>query len=249
MASTPITFAKPKPGPISHEQRRTHLHRRTSRACWLGHPSGAVPGSVTPTSLHDRAPSLTFQTPRRSTDFFAEREAGVCLSGCSEGWRHSRQQHLSRGFHPRQPHSPDQYHRRQLPDRCEAPALPRLLLHLSKACSSAHAGDLAADRPAGTDKPSLCSGQDCRNRDVPELQPAVRHTVSCRDADSTCTVQATTTTSLNSHVLPALIRKTADAIRTGSVLVTVWGSGTRAGELLYSDDLAQACVLSDDSRG
>jgi GDP-L-fucose synthase len=47
----------------------------------------------------------------------------------------------------------------------------------------------------------------------------------------------------NSHVLPALIRKTADAIRTGASTVTVWGTGTPRRELLYSDDLAQACVF------
>ena len=46
-----------------------------------------------------------------------------------------------------------------------------------------------------------------------------------------------------SHVLPALIRKTADAIRTGASTVTVWGTGTPRRELLYSDDLAQACVF------
>ncbi len=43
--------------------------------------------------------------------------------------------------------------------------------------------------------------------------------------------------------MPALIRKTADAIRTGAPAVTVWGSGTPRRELLYSDDLAQACVF------
>ncbi len=45
-----------------------------------------------------------------------------------------------------------------------------------------------------------------------------------------------------SHVLPALIRKTAEAIRTGAGEITVWGTGTPRRELLYSDDLAQACV-------
>ena len=45
-----------------------------------------------------------------------------------------------------------------------------------------------------------------------------------------------------SHVLPALIRKTAEAIRTEAPSVSVWGSGTPRRELLYSDDLAQACV-------
>jgi GDP-L-fucose synthase len=46
----------------------------------------------------------------------------------------------------------------------------------------------------------------------------------------------------NSHVLPALIRKTAQAIQEGAEAVEVWGSGTPKRELLYSDDLAEACV-------
>lgn len=47
----------------------------------------------------------------------------------------------------------------------------------------------------------------------------------------------------NSHVLPALIRKTAEAIANNAPTVTVWGTGTPRRELLYSDDLAQACVF------
>jgi GDP-L-fucose synthase len=47
----------------------------------------------------------------------------------------------------------------------------------------------------------------------------------------------------NSHVLPALIRKTAEAIHSNAPSVTVWGTGTPRRELLYSDDLAQACVF------
>jgi GDP-L-fucose synthase len=46
----------------------------------------------------------------------------------------------------------------------------------------------------------------------------------------------------NSHVLPALIRKTAKAIQDGEDEVVVWGTGTPRRELLYSDDLAKACV-------
>lgn len=46
-----------------------------------------------------------------------------------------------------------------------------------------------------------------------------------------------------SHVLPALIRKTAEAIRSGASEVTVWGSGTPRRELLYSKDMAEACVF------
>ena len=45
----------------------------------------------------------------------------------------------------------------------------------------------------------------------------------------------------NSHVLPALIRKTAEAKASGAKEVVVWGTGTPRRELLYSDDLAQAC--------
>jgi GDP-L-fucose synthase len=44
-----------------------------------------------------------------------------------------------------------------------------------------------------------------------------------------------------SHVLPALIRKTAETIANGAEQVTVWGTGTPRRELLYSDDLADAC--------
>ena len=46
-----------------------------------------------------------------------------------------------------------------------------------------------------------------------------------------------------SHVLPALIRKTAEAIRSGAPEITIWGTGTPRRELLYSDDLAAACVF------
>ena len=47
----------------------------------------------------------------------------------------------------------------------------------------------------------------------------------------------------NSHVLPALIRKTAEAIAEQKDELSVWGTGTPRRELLYSDDLAQACVF------
>ncbi|MDP9039033.1 MAG: GDP-L-fucose synthase [Acidobacteriota bacterium] len=46
-----------------------------------------------------------------------------------------------------------------------------------------------------------------------------------------------------SHVLPALIRKTAEAMRSGAKAITVWGTGTPRRELLFSEDLAQACVF------
>lgn len=46
----------------------------------------------------------------------------------------------------------------------------------------------------------------------------------------------------NSHVLPALIRKFHEAKQKNSPTVSVWGSGTPRRELMYSDDMADACV-------
>jgi GDP-L-fucose synthase len=45
-----------------------------------------------------------------------------------------------------------------------------------------------------------------------------------------------------SHVLPALIRKTHEAIERGEKQVLVWGTGTPLREFLFSDDMADACV-------
>lgn len=47
----------------------------------------------------------------------------------------------------------------------------------------------------------------------------------------------------SSHVLPALIRKMHEAKVRGEAEVVLWGSGTPRREFLYSDDLADACVL------
>jgi GDP-L-fucose synthase len=55
----------------------------------------------------------------------------------------------------------------------------------------------------------------------------------------------------NSHVLPALIRKTAEAKAAGARELVVWGTGTPRREFLYSNDLAQACCFLmnlDDAR-
>jgi GDP-L-fucose synthase len=46
-----------------------------------------------------------------------------------------------------------------------------------------------------------------------------------------------------SHVLPALIRKFHEARESGAASVTCWGSGAPRRELLYSDDLARACIF------
>jgi GDP-L-fucose synthase len=47
----------------------------------------------------------------------------------------------------------------------------------------------------------------------------------------------------NSHVLPALIRKMHEAKVRGDGEVVVWGTGTPRREFLYSDDMADACVM------
>lgn len=45
-----------------------------------------------------------------------------------------------------------------------------------------------------------------------------------------------------SHVLPALMRKVVQAKAAGQRYIEVWGTGTPRRELLYSEDLAEACV-------
>ncbi|MGB7760282.1 MAG: GDP-L-fucose synthase [Bryobacteraceae bacterium] len=47
----------------------------------------------------------------------------------------------------------------------------------------------------------------------------------------------------SSHVLPALIRKTHEALRAGAPELVVWGSGTPRREFLHVDDLADAAVF------
>lgn len=45
-----------------------------------------------------------------------------------------------------------------------------------------------------------------------------------------------------SHVLPALIRRTHEAIARRENRLVLWGTGTPRREFLYSDDMADACV-------
>ncbi|HUZ05492.1 MAG TPA: GDP-L-fucose synthase [Acidobacteriaceae bacterium] len=47
----------------------------------------------------------------------------------------------------------------------------------------------------------------------------------------------------NSHVLPALVRKVATAKAKKQKQIVVWGTGNPRREFLYSDDLAEACVM------
>ena len=46
----------------------------------------------------------------------------------------------------------------------------------------------------------------------------------------------------NSHVLPALIRRTHESKRDNVSELVVWGSGKPLREFLYADDMAEACV-------
>lgn len=48
---------------------------------------------------------------------------------------------------------------------------------------------------------------------------------------------------LNSHVIPALLRKFHEAKISGANSVEIWGTGTPRREFLYVDDLADACVF------
>jgi len=48
---------------------------------------------------------------------------------------------------------------------------------------------------------------------------------------------------VNSHVLPAMIRKFHEAKEKGASKMTLWGSGTPMREFLHADDLAEACLF------
>ena len=47
----------------------------------------------------------------------------------------------------------------------------------------------------------------------------------------------------SSHVLPALLRKAAEAKARGDQELVVWGSGTPRREFLHADDLAAGCLF------
>jgi GDP-L-fucose synthase len=49
---------------------------------------------------------------------------------------------------------------------------------------------------------------------------------------------------LNSHVLPAMIRRFHEAVRKNASCVTCWGSGHVLREFLHVDDLGEACVFA-----
>lgn len=47
---------------------------------------------------------------------------------------------------------------------------------------------------------------------------------------------------VNSHVIPALIRRFHEAVLNGDTSITIWGSGNPMREFLHVDDMAKACV-------
>ena len=53
--------------------------------------------------------------------------------------------------------------------------------------------------------------------------------------------------SMNSHVMPALIKKITDAKHNNIKTITCWGSGKPLREFLYVDDLAEACLFALDN--
>lgn len=48
----------------------------------------------------------------------------------------------------------------------------------------------------------------------------------------------------SSHVIPALIKKCVDAVRSGADHIDVWGSGEASREFLYAGDAARAIVMA-----
>lgn len=46
-----------------------------------------------------------------------------------------------------------------------------------------------------------------------------------------------------SHVMAALLRKFSEAVRQGSAVVEVWGTGSPLREFMHCDDLASACLF------
>ena len=46
-----------------------------------------------------------------------------------------------------------------------------------------------------------------------------------------------------SHFLPALIRKIIEALKNNKDYITIWGSGKPLRELIYCDDVADACIF------
>ncbi len=53
----------------------------------------------------------------------------------------------------------------------------------------------------------------------------------------------------NSHVLPALLRKSHEAKMRGDKQLVVWGSGKQMREFLHVDDMADACLFLMEKRG
>ena len=111
--------------------------------------------------------------------------------------------------------------------------------------SQVHAGPLPRGRPLERlprgDQRAVRRRQEGAARRRAGLPRAVRARTRSTCCRRTSTARATTSTSTNSHVIPALIRKMLDGARTEVVL---WGDGSPTREFLYVEDAAEAFVLA-----
>ena len=130
--------------------------------------------------------------------------------------------------------------------RREAPALPRLVAASTPSCAAADQGGVSADRAAGADQPALRGRQDRRHRDVLELQPPVRHRYLAA-MPTNLYGPGDNFDLANSHVLPALIRKTAEAKASGAKRGDGLGHRHAAARVaLLATTWPQACCLPDE---
>ena len=174
--------------------------------------------------------------------FFEQERPAVTSFSRSQSRRHFSQRSVSGGLYPREPDHSDQR------DRCQLPA-------------RASTGCFFWDRPASTQ--SFAPTDQGRDLLTGPLEPTNRpyalakiagiemcwsYNVSTEPAiwlrcRPTSTARATISIPRSSHVLPALIRKVAEAKALGRKQIVVWGTGTPRRELLFSEDLAEACVF------
>ena len=179
----------------------------------------------------------------RRAALFEQERPRLCLSGRGQSRRHSRQRSLSGGLHPRKPAHSDQR------DRCQptAPASTGCsfwapVCIYPKLCPQPIKEEYLLTGPLEpTNRPyalaKIAGIEMCwsYNRQYGTRYLAAMPTNLYGPGDN-FDLQ-------NSHVLPALIRKVAEAKAPGQKQIVVWGTGTPRRELLFSEDLAEACVF------
>ena len=143
--------------------------------------------------------------------FFARRAPDVRVPRRGQGRRHPRQRQLPGRLHLRQPDDRDQRDRCGLAQRRAQAAVPRLVLHLPASSRRSRCARTACS-PGRSSRPT--SGmRSPRSPASSSARPTAASTAatSSRPCRPTSTGRATTSTSQNSHVLPALIRKFHEA--------------------------------------